>query len=77
MRVKIQKDEIQDNLKYHFKDDSVNIQRVRAPNTNNKIGNAIFILLILLGLLVGVFECEPWRDIVNVFHFHTLTGAFM
>ena len=41
--VKIQKAEIQAALMYHFSDDSFNIQKVSAPNTNNKIGNAIFI----------------------------------
>jgi hypothetical protein len=46
--VKIQKAEIQAALMYHFSDDSFNIQKVSAPNTNNKIGNAIFIFSIAL-----------------------------
>ena len=41
--VKIQKIEMQAVLRYHFSDDSVSTQRVKPPNTNNRIGNAIFI----------------------------------
>lgn len=33
-------------FKYHFNEDSVRTQKVKAPNTNNKIGNAIFIKLL-------------------------------
>ena len=43
--VKTQNVEIQAVLKYHFNYESVNNQKVRPPNTNNKIGNAIFISL--------------------------------
>ena len=43
MMVKTQKIEMQAVFMYHFNDDSVNIQKVKPPNTNNKIGNAIFI----------------------------------
>ena len=41
--VKIQKAEMEAALKYHLNDDSVSTQKVNPPNTNNKIGNAIFI----------------------------------
>ena len=33
-------------FKYHFNEDSVRTQKVKPPNTNNKIGNAIFIKLL-------------------------------
>ena len=39
----MQKTEIHAALKYHFNADSFNTQKVKLPNTNNKIGNAIFI----------------------------------
>ena len=39
-----QKTEKQTTLKYHFNADSVNTQKVKPPNANNKIGNAMFIL---------------------------------
>ena len=45
MIVKTQNAEIEAVLKYHFRDDSFNTQKVRPPKANNKIGNAIFISL--------------------------------
>ena len=47
--VKIQNTDMQDVFTYHLTLDSVSIQKLRPPNTNNKIGNAIFIFYLGCG----------------------------
>ena len=40
---------MQDVFTYHLTLDSVSIQKLNPPNTNNKIGNAIFIFYLGCG----------------------------
>ena len=49
MTVNTQNTDIQAVLMYHLTVDSVSIQKLSAPNTNNKIGNAIFIFYLGCG----------------------------